>query len=77
MCDLLEEARAEGDLAPDRARDRRPTLVSAFFGMHTVSDALDGRRRIEERLDDLWLLLLSGLQARPDALGLLGRVRDN
>lgn len=42
-------------------------LVCSFFGTHTVSDALDGRRLIEERLTDLWLCLLPGLASDPSA----------
>jgi AcrR family transcriptional regulator len=76
VTDLLREARVEGDLAdhvePDRASYG---VVCAFFGLHTVSDALDGRRDIEERLRDLWLLLLPALQERPaEAAALVERV---
>ncbi|MFF2526979.1 ScbR family autoregulator-binding transcription factor [Streptomyces liangshanensis] len=73
---LLEQARAGGELNP--ALDPGVAahgVVYAFFGLHTVSDALDGREYIEDRLRDLWLLLLTGLQARPDAAALLDRVR--
>ncbi|MFF3753438.1 ScbR family autoregulator-binding transcription factor [Streptomyces sp. NPDC002018] len=74
---LLEEARQEGQLT----RDVTPQvaahgLVCAFFGLHTVSDALEGRRQIEEALHDLWLLLLNALQTDPDPAALLARVRD-
>ncbi|HEY5833752.1 ScbR family autoregulator-binding transcription factor [Streptomyces sp.] len=72
---LLEEAREDGSLAagvvPEAAADG---IVYAFFGLHTVSDALDGRERIEERLRGLWLLLLAALQAEPDPAALLDRV---
>ena len=63
---MLTQARADGDLAPgaDPSRDA-PTLVAAFFGLHTLSDALDDRLLIEDRLTDLWLLLLPSLQADP------------
>nr|BFD86691.1 ScbR family autoregulator-binding transcription factor [Streptomyces sp. Xyl84] len=75
---LLTDARAEGTLAPgaDPGRDAA-TLVSAFFGVHTVSDALDERRLIEDRLTALWHLLLPGLQAVPAPDALLARVRDD
>ncbi|WP_446750565.1 ScbR family autoregulator-binding transcription factor [Streptomyces sp. WZ-12] len=72
---LLEEAARNGELAVGM----QPVVtahgvVCAFFGLHTVSDALEGRRNIEEHLDDLWLLLLRGLQAEPDPAALLDRV---
>ncbi|MFK0295316.1 ScbR family autoregulator-binding transcription factor [Streptomyces sp. NPDC090442] len=72
---LLEEAARNGELAVGT----QPVVtahgvVCAFFGLHTVSDALEGRRNIEEHLDDLWLLLLRGLQAEPEPAALLDRV---
>ncbi|MFD5030160.1 ScbR family autoregulator-binding transcription factor [Streptomyces sp. NPDC058405] len=77
VTELLEEADREGDLAvgvtPEMAAHG---LVSAFFGLHTVSDALEGRRQIEEGLHDLWLLLLRALQADPGPAALLARVHD-
>lgn len=72
---LLSQAREEGDLGPGVVPDTAAAgLVGAFYGLHTISEALDGRRRIEERLDELWLLLLAGLQSVPDPAALLGRV---
>ncbi|WP_329129035.1 TetR/AcrR family transcriptional regulator [Streptomyces sp. NBC_01476] len=75
VTELLEEAARRGELAtgvdPVIAA---PGIVYAFFGLHTVSDALDGRDRIEERLHDLWLLLLVALQETPDPASLLARV---
>jgi AcrR family transcriptional regulator len=71
---LLKEADAEGALAPGIAPDTAAHgIVCAFFGLHTVSDALDGRRRIEEHLRGLWFLLLPALQADPDPATLLTR----
>ncbi|MFE5844418.1 ScbR family autoregulator-binding transcription factor [Streptomyces niveus] len=71
---LLEEARQEGTLGPSVVpRKAGNAVVYAFFGLHTVSDALDGREHIEERLHDLWLLLLPALQATGG--GAEGRVR--
>ncbi|WSS24537.1 TetR/AcrR family transcriptional regulator [Streptomyces sp. NBC_01190] len=74
---LLEDARAAGELAagvdPEKAA---LSVVYAFFGLHTVSDALDGRSRIEEQLRDMWLVLLVALQRAPaDPAALLDRVR--
>ncbi|MFJ2210819.1 ScbR family autoregulator-binding transcription factor [Streptomyces sp. NPDC101062] len=73
---LLEEAREEGALAEGIAPDMAAHgLVCAFFGLHTVSDALEGRRQIEEGLHDLWLLLLTALQPECDAPALIARAR--
>jgi AcrR family transcriptional regulator len=76
VTELLWEARKQGELAEGIAPETAaPGVVCAFFGLHTVSDALDSRDRIEERLDDLWLLLLAALQAAPDPAALLVRAR--
>ncbi|MER6051241.1 ScbR family autoregulator-binding transcription factor [Streptomyces sp. NPDC001793] len=73
---LLEEAARNRELAVGVAPAATAhAVVCAFFGLHTVSDALEGRRNIEEHLGDLWLLLLRGLQAEPDPAALLDRVR--
>ncbi|MFG2376695.1 ScbR family autoregulator-binding transcription factor [Streptomyces sp. NPDC048504] len=63
---MLAAAAQAGELAPgvDAERAAR-VLVSSFFGVHTVSDALDDRRNIEEAVSDLWMMLLPGLQAAP------------
>ena len=72
---MLTQARAAGDLAPGAEPSRdAPTLVAAFFGLHTLSDALDDRLLIEDRLTDLWLLLLPGLQSEPAPRTLLATV---
>ncbi|WP_037915055.1 ScbR family autoregulator-binding transcription factor [Actinacidiphila yeochonensis] len=74
VAELLREAAAEGELAADVAPEAAAlTVVYAFFGLHTISDALDGRALIEKRLRDMWLLLLRALQADPDPAGVLGR----
>ncbi|GAA4794251.1 ScbR family autoregulator-binding transcription factor [Streptomyces ziwulingensis] len=76
VTELLSEADAGGELAPGVDPSAAAHgVVCAFFGLHTVSDALDGREHIEQRLHDLWLLLLTALQADPDPAGLLDRVR--
>lgn len=77
VTELLGEAREQDELAVGVAPETAaPGIVYAFFGLHTVSDALDGRTRIEERLHELWTLLLAALQAVPDAEGLLARARN-
>ncbi|MGC0418177.1 ScbR family autoregulator-binding transcription factor [Embleya sp. AB8] len=63
---LLDRAREEGDLA-DRVDPTAAarSIIHAFFGVHTVSDALSGRADIESDLTDLWRLLLPALLADP------------
>jgi len=76
LSELLGEARAEGGV--DTHVDPPTTaavLVCAFFGTHTVSDALDSRLLIEERLTHLWLHLLPGLQSTLPAAALVERAR--
>lgn len=77
VTEMLERAHAEGDLAPhiDPERAAR-TVVCAFFGVHTVSEALDRRRSIEDHLADLWALLLPSLQTRPIAAELFPMARQ-
>lgn len=75
---LLEAAQAEGSVAARvDPRAAAGVLVCSFFGTHTVSDALDGRRLIEQRLTDLWLCLLPGLapETGAGAAALLSRAR--
>ncbi|MFJ4918792.1 ScbR family autoregulator-binding transcription factor [Streptomyces sp. NPDC088725] len=75
VTELLQEAHDGGELHPDLDPEvAAHSVVCAFFGLHTVSDALEGRQRIEDRLHDLWLLLLRGLQTKPAAAALLERV---
>jgi AcrR family transcriptional regulator len=73
---LLDQALANGELAPhvDPARDAH-SVVCAFFGLHTVSDALEDRIGLVDQLADLWLLLLPSLQAHPDPVALVARAR--
>lgn len=71
---LLAQARTAGHLA-DRVRPA-PTarsLVRAFFGLCTLTEALEGRTAITARLTDWWLLTLGSLQQRPDPAGVLAR----
>ncbi|HEV2638079.1 MAG TPA: ScbR family autoregulator-binding transcription factor [Actinocrinis sp.] len=74
---LLEQGRDQGDVAPDvDCAAAASVLVCAFFGTHTVSDALDGRARIEQRVADLWLLFLPALRPRTAPADLVRRARD-
>lgn len=75
---LLDAARADGSVAAHvDPRAAAGVLVCAFFGTHTVSDALDERQHIERHLTDLWLHLLPGLAPDPHvtAAEMLGRAR--
>nr|WP_318199645.1 ScbR family autoregulator-binding transcription factor [Streptomyces sp. SCL15-4] len=75
VTELLIEARVNGELAAGvEPVPAAHSVVCAFFGLHTVSDALDGREHIEQHLRDLWRLLLNALQAHPDPGALLDRV---
>jgi AcrR family transcriptional regulator len=73
---LLHQARADGELAPhvDPARDAH-SVVCAFFGLHTVSDALEDRLGLVDQLADLWLLLLPSFQNGACAADLVARAR--
>ncbi|MER7922687.1 ScbR family autoregulator-binding transcription factor [Streptomyces sp. NPDC096057] len=63
---MLTAAADAGELAPGMDPERAArVLVSSFFGTHTVSDALNDRRNVEEAVTDLWLMLLPGLQSAP------------
>ncbi|SHN02690.1 ScbR family autoregulator-binding transcription factor [Actinacidiphila paucisporea] len=75
VTELLREARAQGELAVSVVPETAGlAVVYAFFGLHTVSDAMDGRAGIEDRLRELWEVLLLALQAEPDPDALLVRV---
>ena len=64
---LLRLAADEGELRPglEPAQAAR-VLVAAFFGTHTISSALDGRQHLHEAVEQMWLVLLPGLQQYPD-----------
>ena len=60
---FLEQAADDGSVHPRLdPLEAADALVCAMFGVHTVSDALDGRVLVEEHLSALWLLLLPGLR---------------
>ncbi len=72
---LLRLAADEGELRsglePPQAAQ---VLVAAFFGTHTISSALDGRRHIHQAVEQMWLVLLPALQRCPDPHETLERV---
>ena len=74
MTPMLAQARLEGGIGagvdPERAAS---VLVCAFFGTHIVSDALDGRELIEDRLTQLWLHFLPALRPTLDPAEILER----
>ncbi|MFD4301768.1 ScbR family autoregulator-binding transcription factor [Streptomyces albidoflavus] len=75
---LLAQARTAGHLTPHiRPAPTARSLVRAFFGLCTLTEALEGPTAVTARLTDWWLLTLGSLQQRPDAAGVLGRVRAN
>jgi AcrR family transcriptional regulator len=74
---LLREADEAGELAPGVAPEVAAlTVVYAFFGLHTVSDALDGRDLIEDRLREMWEVLLAALRTGSDAPALIARAHS-
>lgn len=59
---LLAEARALGQIDADADLDQAAWVVTAaIFGVQEMSEHLEQRQRICDRLDALWLYLLPGL----------------
>ncbi|MGW0831911.1 ScbR family autoregulator-binding transcription factor [Streptomyces prunicolor] len=74
---LLAAAQENGELAPGTDVERAAhVVVASFSGTHTLSDALNNRRHVEQAVVDLWTLLLPGLQASPDPGGCLERAHS-
>ena len=74
---MLDAGRADGSV--DHGVDpgtAAGVLVCAFFGTHTVSDALDDRALIEEHVHRMWLMLLPALRRDADPAALLAAVPD-
>ncbi|MFF5256820.1 ScbR family autoregulator-binding transcription factor [Streptomyces leeuwenhoekii] len=73
---LLAQARAAGHLARQvRPAPTARTLVRAFFGLCTLTEALEGPQNISHRLTDWWLLTLPCLQRGADPAETVGRAR--
>jgi AcrR family transcriptional regulator len=74
MAEMLTRARLEGCIGagvdPEPAAS---VLVCAFFGTHIVSDALDGRDEIEDRVTQLWLHFMPALRPPLDPAVVLER----
>ncbi|MBA9045749.1 ScbR family autoregulator-binding transcription factor [Streptomyces griseofuscus] len=63
---LLAEARNAGDLAKHvRPAPTARTLVRAFFGLCSLTEALEGAATVADRLTDWWRLTLPSLGAAP------------
>ena len=63
---LLAQARTSGQLAPHlRPAATARTLVHAFFGFCTLTEALEGPLALTCRLDEWWHLTLPALQPGP------------
>ncbi|MFE9610675.1 ScbR family autoregulator-binding transcription factor [Streptomyces sp. NPDC006012] len=73
---LLAQARAAGHLAHHvRPAATARTLVRAFFGLCTLTEALEGPHTVTDRLTDWWQLTLPSLQRHADPAGTAGRAR--
>nr|WP_232238177.1 hypothetical protein [Rhodococcus sp. 2G] len=57
--------------APELAR----FVVSAFTGVQMVSNVLDGRSDLEQRIDQMWQFLLAGIVV-PDRRCAIEKVRQ-
>ncbi|MGD9483057.1 ScbR family autoregulator-binding transcription factor [Streptomyces sp. TRM70308] len=67
---LLAQAQATGHLAPHiRPAVTARTLVRAFFGLCSLTEALEGPHTITDRLTDWWHLTLPSLQGVPRPSG--------
>ena len=76
MAGMLARARLEGEIgAGVEPESAASVLVCAFFGTHIVSDALDGRERIEDRVAQLWLHFLPALRPPLDPAEILERAQ--
>ena len=76
MAGMLARARAEGDIgAGVEPEPAASVLVCAFFGTHIVSDALDGREEIEDRVTQMWLHFLPALRPSRDPAEVLERAQ--
>ncbi|MFD5271513.1 ScbR family autoregulator-binding transcription factor [Streptomyces sp. NPDC058335] len=63
---LLAQARLAGHVNEHvRPASTARTLVRAFFGMYTLTEALEGTTALDDRLTDWWHLTLPSLQPQP------------
>ena len=74
MTAMLAQAGLEGDIGPGvDPESAASVLVCAFFGTHIVSDALDGRELLEDRVTQLWLHFLPALRPPLDPAEIIER----
>jgi hypothetical protein len=74
MAGMLARARQAGEIgAGVEPEPAASVLVCAFFGTHIVSDALDARELIEDRVTQLWLHFLPALRPPRDPAEILER----
>ncbi|WP_199779906.1 ScbR family autoregulator-binding transcription factor [Streptomyces sp. LaPpAH-108] len=61
---LLAQARVSGDLATHvRPAQAARALVRAFFGLCSLTEALEGAATVNDRVGDWWQLTLPGLRS--------------
>ncbi|MGW4732939.1 ScbR family autoregulator-binding transcription factor [Streptomyces shenzhenensis] len=73
---LLAQARSAGQLAQHvRPAATARTLVRAFFGLCTLTEALEGPHTVTDRLTDWWHLTLLSLQRDADPTGVVEKAR--
>jgi AcrR family transcriptional regulator len=73
---LLAQARSAGHLVHRvRPAHTARTLVQGFFGLCTLTEALEGPQTVTHRLTDWWHLTLPSLQQGADAAKTVGRAR--
>ena len=64
--DLLVEAKRSGELTRGVSpEDAAKFVVGSFAGVQLVSDALNGRADLQDRVADLWTFVLPSLAASP------------
>jgi AcrR family transcriptional regulator len=72
--DLLVEAKRSGELSRGVSpEDAARFVVGAFAGVQLVSDALNDRADLQDRVADLWTFVLPSLAAAPRTLRLRPR----
>jgi AcrR family transcriptional regulator len=70
MSRLLAQAQTDGDIQTSMSADRLGgQAVAMFYGVQYVSNQLNARSDIDDRVYDMWFLLLTGMEtARPAKL---------
>ncbi len=72
---MVESGIARGEIVPTVRPDTLAHfLIGSFTGVQLVSHVLTGREDLEQRIDEMWLLLLPGIATTQDA-GELAEIR--